>query len=318
MWDQDFLSPDYKVTTLDLEPDDEGDVPITVVKYQPDGYVRSARAILYIHGWSDYFFQTETAEFWHEHGATFYALDLRKYGRSLRPWQTPGYVDDLATYSADINAALDLIRMDLGHNTSIMIMAHSTGGLTSSLWAHYNPHKISGLILNSPWLELQGSSVVRTVSQPALQQLAKLQPKNPLPNLDSGFYSRAISKDLDGEWEFNTLWRPTPSFPVRAGWLNAITTGHARVARGLNITAPVLVLASAKTTILPRWSDDMLSSDSVLDVELIARRAVQLGPSITVQRIAGGLHDLALSPPAIRATYYESILRWTAAYGWIG
>ncbi len=62
--------------------------------------------VLYVHGWSDYFFQKRLARFWTDRGARFYALDLRKYGRSLRPGQTPGYIADLDTYDEDIAAAL--------------------------------------------------------------------------------------------------------------------------------------------------------------------------------------------------------------------
>ncbi|MEG8036484.1 hypothetical protein QP157_14580 [Sphingomonas sp. LR61] len=46
--------------------------------------------VLYVHGWSDYFFQREMAEHLEALGARFFALDLRKYGRSLLPHQTPG------------------------------------------------------------------------------------------------------------------------------------------------------------------------------------------------------------------------------------
>ena len=46
----------------------------------------------------------------------------------------------------------------------------------------------------------------------------------------------------------------------------------------------------------------MRHADVVLDVELLARRAVQLGSHVTVVRIRDGLHDLALSPPPVRAT----------------
>jgi len=290
----------------------------TVVKYEPAGFVRSARAVLYVHGWSDYFFHTETAEFWHAQGAAFYAIDLRKYGRSLREGQTPGYIDDLATYSTDLTAALTLIRTELGAHTSIMLMGHSTGGLTCSLWAHYNPGEVSGLVLNSPWLELQGSSIIRTISQPALSQLARINPKAPLPNIDGGYYTRTVSAKYEGEWEYNEQWRPTPSFAVRPGWLSAITTGHARVARGLDITAPVLMLASTRTTITARWNEEMRRSDSVLEVDQIARRAVQLGTNVTVRRIPDGLHDLALSPLPVRTTYYDAIQQWITAYGWAG
>lgn len=317
-WHQDILGPDFLATTLDLGTDEEGSVVTTVVKYRPERTIRTARAVLYIHGWSDYFFQTETAEFWHAQGATFYAVDLRKYGRSLREHQTPGYVADLATYAVDIEAAIDLIHDDLGPNTSIMLIGHSTGGLTASLWAHYNPGRISGLVLNSPWLEILGSSVVRTVSQPAIAQLARFQPKTPLPNIDPGFYARTVDAMYGGEWNTNPLWRPNPAFPVRAGWLSAVTAGHARVARGLDIRVPILMLASTKSSIGARWSEDMRTSDSVLDVELLARRAVQLGNNVTVVRIANGLHDLALSARPVRAQYYKRMGQWLTAYGWAG
>ena len=60
----------------------------------------------------------------------------------------------------------------------------------------------------------------------------------------------------------------------------------------------------------------MRAADVVLDVELIARRAVQLGPLVTVVRVVGGVHDLTLSPPPVRARFYTELDRWTAAYGW--
>lgn len=315
-WEPDVLGTGFEMRTLHLTPDDEGDVVASLVRLRTPGSMRSARAVLYVHGWSDYFFQTETAHFWDRLGVAFYALDLRKYGRSLRPGQTPGYTDDLTVYDEELDAALVAIRADLGHNTSIMLHGHSTGGLTTVLWANRNPGVTQGLVLNSPWLELQGSSVLRTVSAPAINRLARFQPKTPLPNIDAGYYARTIRKADGGEWDFNETWRPTPAFPVRAGWLHAVISGHSEVARGLRITQPVLMLASSRTLMSPRWSEDMRASDVVLDVELLARRAIQLGPTVTVCRIEGGLHDLALSTSPVRAQYYAQIARWSAAYGW--
>ncbi|MFI2755105.1 alpha/beta hydrolase [Cellulomonas sp. P22] len=314
----DVLGPDYRARTLELAPDDEGEVVATLVRYAPPSpeVLRPSRALLYLHGWSDYFFQTELAEFWHRQGAAFYALDLRKYGRSLLPHQTPGYVEDLRTYDEEIEAAVAQIRRDLGTRSRLMLMGHSTGGLVSVLWADRHPDEVDGLVLNSPWLELQGSAVLRHVSTPAIHQLARFQPKAALPNIDPGYYARTLRKADGGEWEYDERWRPVPAFPVRAGWLRAIIEGHAQVARGLTIEAPVLMAASTRSTISPRWSEAMRASDSVLDVELLARRAVQLGTTVTISRIAGGIHDLTLSPPLVRARFYGEVSRWLAAYGW--
>ena len=317
-WAPDVLGPDYEALTLDLGDDDEGPVVATLVHYRPpmDEVRRPARVVLYVHGWSDYFFQTELAEYWHDHGAAFYALDLRKFGRSLRPHQTPGYVDSLTEYDDDLAAALAEIRRAHGARSRVTFMGHSTGGLIGALWANRNPGQLCALVLNSPWLELQGSAVLRNVSTPAITQLARFQPKTAMPNIDAGFYARTIDATADGEWTYNPAWRPTPSFPVRAGWLRAIIAGHAEVARGLAIDVPILTLASTRSYISPRWNAAMRSADMVLDVEVIVRRAVQLGRAVTVIRIEGGLHDLSLSPPPVRTRFYAEITRWTIGYGW--
>ena len=50
---------------------------------QPACRAAHHRAVLHVHGFADYFFQTVAADCWVERGYDFYALDLRKYGRSL-------------------------------------------------------------------------------------------------------------------------------------------------------------------------------------------------------------------------------------------
>src|SRR5699024_8867130 len=68
--------------------------------------VPSRRAVLYVHGWNDYFFQTHLADHWVEQGYDFYAVDLRRYGRSWRLGQLAGYVSDLADYDAELDACI--------------------------------------------------------------------------------------------------------------------------------------------------------------------------------------------------------------------
>lgn len=319
-WADDVLGPGYEALTLPLADDDEGEVVATLVRYRPPSPepLRPARAVLYVHGWNDYFFQTGLAEFWHAQGAAFYALDLRKYGRSLRPHQTPNYVEHLGTYDEEIGLALDVVAADLGRSARVMLMGHSTGGLVLALWAHRHPGRTAGLVLNSPWLELTGSSIARTLSTPFVQQMARMQPKRPIITHDPGLYRRTIHVDHGGEWPYDERWRPTPFFPVRAGWVNAVLEGHAAVAAGLDVAEPIFVAASDRSVISPRWRDDMRETDTVLDVELIARRAVLLGPLVTVLRVRGGLHDLVLSPAPVRDAFYDGLRRWVGAYGWLG
>ncbi len=48
------------------------------------GNPNAEKAILYVHGYTDYFFQTGLAEHFIHLGYRFYAVDLQGYGRSIR------------------------------------------------------------------------------------------------------------------------------------------------------------------------------------------------------------------------------------------
>src|SRR5690625_3126698 len=94
-WARDVLGEGFEARTLPLDDDEEGEVVATIVRHTRTSKRPVPHAVLYLHGWSDYFFQSELAEYWTERGAAFYALDLRKYGRSLRVHQTAGFVESL-------------------------------------------------------------------------------------------------------------------------------------------------------------------------------------------------------------------------------
>jgi alpha-beta hydrolase superfamily lysophospholipase len=101
---------------------------------------------------------------------------------------------------------------------------------------------------------------------------------------------------------------------VRAAWLSAILAGQAKVARGLEIQVPVLVLLSAASKNGMVWNEEMRRTDAVLDVNTVAARAVTLGRSVTVERIDGALHDVFLSRAAVRADAYGRLARWIRGY----
>jgi alpha-beta hydrolase superfamily lysophospholipase len=246
-------------------------------------------------------------------GYDFYALDLRKYGRSLREHQTANFVTDLSAYYEEIDEAYDrIVRRD--DHQHVVVSAHSTGGLVMPLWAHDRQPGLDAMVLNSPWLDLQGSVLLRTAGTKAIDQIGLRRPYLTIPRDVSGFYARSLHRDHDGEWDFDLAWKPLQSWPVYAGWLRAVRRGHARAHRGLSVPAPVLVLTSGATG-RPKEYDDLCSStDIVLDVELIRKWAHKLADHVTLVRVEGALHDVTMSRKEVRERAFDEIGRWLDAY----
>lgn len=315
-WTPDILGSGFMQRTLPLKtPGDHGPLVATIVRHPPDPFTAWAKPlrdvdVLYVHGWSDYFFQTELADFWTGLGARFHALDLHRYGRSLRPGEVPGYVDSLQEYDEDIEAALSA--MGHGPHRRLVLLGHSTGGLVLTLWAARNPGVADALVLNSPWLEFQAGALGRQAIAPIVNARARVQPRGQQPVVDLGFYTRAQTELGSIPTEgYRADWRPPQGFATHPGWLSAILSGHATVAAGIDVGCPVLVMISDRSSSPIRWSADMTATDSVLVVDDIARAALRIGRLVTVARIEGAIHDVFLSAPDPRRAAYDVMRDWS-------
>ncbi|MBQ4982273.1 alpha/beta hydrolase, partial [Acinetobacter baumannii] len=171
----DILGAGYEQLTLNFPDDYEGKVVATLVRKKATQPTQ--KAVLYIHGFLDYFFQTEMAEQFNAHGYDFYALDLRKYGRSKLPHQIFYNVLDLNEYDAEITQALEIIGQE--KHTQVLLAGHSTGGLTATLYAAHHPDHplIKALWANSPFYDFNLSLVEKKFGIPMLSRVGKYLPK---------------------------------------------------------------------------------------------------------------------------------------------
>ena len=313
----DVLGAPYTAETITLPDDGEGAVVATLVHRPADPATTAGPperpAVLHLHGFCDYFFQTAMADFYTRRGHDFYALDLRKYGRSLLDHQTPNFCLDLSEYDAEIEAAMDRIATCSPYGPPI-VSGHSTGGLVAALWLDrqrvLGRVAASALVLNSAWLDLQGSLFARTAGTEAINRLGLRRPWAVIPRNVTGVYAESLHRDFRGEWDYDQTWKPAQSFPVRAGWLRAVRAGHRRLHRGLDVGVPVLSLCSSQSLVARAWSAQAATSDTILDVKQIARWSHQMGDRVTVLRIRDALHDVLCSRRDVREHAFFELDHW--------
>lgn len=312
----DVLGAPYERRRIVLPPDDEGEAEATLVSLRAAAPTR--RAVLYLHGYVDYFFQTHLAEFFTSLGYDFYALDLRKYGRSLREHQTPNFCTDIAEYYPEIDEAVRIIRDEEGHDT-LLINGHSTGGLIAALYAHRVRGRdlVQGLFLNSPFFDFNEPWIKRRGLAPLVRLLGRLAPKSGIGEELGTLYGRTIHADYGGEWNYDLRWKPLNGFKIHAGWVRAISLAQRRVRRGLAIDVPVLIACSTRSY-KGKLSEAAYRADTVLNVADMLRYGPRLGPHVTLLQIEGGLHDLTLSAPAVRQTLFDEVRRWLIAQPGLG
>ncbi|ANC30156.1 Alpha/beta hydrolase family protein [Isoptericola dokdonensis DS-3] len=298
-WAADALLPGYLAAPLG---------PATLVRpeREPDD-VRGV--VLHLHGYNDYFFQTHLVDALADAGFACWAVDLRRAGRSLLrddEGLPAHWTALLPEFWADLDAAVAAVR-EAYPGLPLAVHAHSTGGLTAATWAH--ARGVAGpdaLVLDSPFLDLDGSWLARAVRTGLLEVLGRTRPLAVVSTHPS-VYATYQHVDNGGRWDFDTRLKRPEGQPARAAWLRTVRQGQLRVARGLRIACPVLVGRAAASG--PDSVDNPLldAQDTVLDTVRIGHLAPRLGADVTQLVVDGGVHDLMLSAEGPRAQYLAGV-----------
>lgn len=242
--------------------------------------------VLYLHGWNDYFHQMHLARTIAHLGGAFYAIDLRRFGRSFdprRPGERFGMVRHMADYDADFAAAWQVIREEHPDLPRIFL-AHSTGGLVASMWVYRHPGQVDALILNDPWLGNAPADLPLGRWTPAVVSvLGLLAPLATQPTSPSNKYAHALSgwhEPLDGPlpqrlrpfsddpavrgWFMPKGWKHTPSAPATMAWARTIFAHQRLIEKHrINICCPILALVG-KRSLNPGYAAEVQASDEFL------------------------------------------------------
>ncbi len=300
------LEKDYTSQTLKLKPDYEGEVVATLIHSNANQGNR--KSVLYLHGYVDYFFHPHLGEVFHANDFDFYALDLRKYGRSLLEHQHPNYCKSIEEYFEELTIAIREIK---SKSSSVYLLAHSTGGLIASHYMNSGEAKelVAGLILNSPFLDLNQPKLLKFLSLWVAKAVSRVSDYAKIEGALAPAYAESVHKDYYGEWDFNLNWKPLKGFPTYFKWLFAIIDAQKKLQYS-NIAVPVLVMHASASMQMRKYSEEAKCHDIVLNVEDIKRVGKKLGKKVTLLEIDNAQHDIFLSAQAVRESAFEKMFAW--------
>lgn len=337
-WGPDVLGEGFECTTIPLgtDPDGETDIVATLVRYAPaagatesvsgeanSGPVaatgdpaaaatgdaeRAARdlpALFFVHGYTDYFFQSSVAKYFHDQGFPVYAIDLRKCGRSYRPGQSYHHATDFAQYYVELTRALDLIT---AAHEKVVPVGHSTGGLNVALWVDYlakvDPARhshIAAVVFNSPWVGFQLPAKAVAPATKVIRTWAALRPNSILPLKESTAYVESIHLDHHGEWDFNLDWKPLVGPQKQASWLSAVLVGQRYLQSGAaDLKVPVFQVHSATSLLSLKYGSHTHENDVILQVSDMVEVLPLLSATHEDHAFPGAIHDVFLSASPVR------------------
>lgn len=272
--------------------------------------ISSDKAILYVHGFADHFHNKELPKQYLDKGYSFYALDLRNHGRSIKNQSHKFYVEKIEDYFEEMDVAIYKI---LERHNKIILNGFSMGGLVTSLYmkkGFYRNH-ISLLVLTSPLLKFWTSMLEDYLVRPLALGLAKFFPKLKFSFKTSWYkdFIRKIDAYLDPEVsEYHFSKHDT--VPFYAGWLKAMADGLSELDKGLNIDKPILILSSDKSTPVSDSGNYDHDADVLLNVGDIKDRSPLLGNNVTLKQIKGATHDIFTSKKEVRKNAYTELFDW--------
>ena len=280
--------------------------------------------MLLVHGFTDYFFNTELADHFAARGFAFYALDLHKCGRSWREGQTPHFTTDLARYDAELERALDVIAAAhrRGEGAGVRAFRRRTDRLAVAGPAAA-PRRHRAGVASPAWCSTARGWICRARRScaprdgAAIGAVSRLRKKRVVRPPTEGGYGTTLHRDYGGEFDYDLTWKPIGGFPVTFGWIHAIRRGAGpaapRARRRCAEPDPAVGPQRARGH-RPRQVDEIQRGDAVLDVKQIARWAGCIGNRTTIVPIADAKHDVFLSVPEPRQAAYRELDQWLDWY----
>lgn len=273
---------------------------------------QSQKAVLYIHGFNDYFFNPELAQKFTQQGYSFFAIDLHNYGRNLTSTSLPYYFKNINEFDDELSMAISIIYKDFDIS-NLTLYGYSQGGLIASLYANSH-HNVNQLILDSSFFDFNFNPWIEKLALPLVAYLGQFFPEFKISSSQPNIFGQSLHKDFYGEWDFDiTLKSTRTNAPIYLGWIHAVYEAQKKVQKGMNLNIPVLNIYSSASNSESLQKSTLFTSDIVLDVKDIAMYGKNLNQNTDLTTnivIENAMHGVTLSTPKVRAQAYDAIFNW--------
>tara|TARA_B110000483_G_scaffold80470_1_gene100104 strand:- start:3074 stop:4153 length:1080 start_codon:yes stop_codon:yes gene_type:complete len=270
-------------------------IRLSEIKYKE--FPGNRRAVLWIHGFNDYYFHFHVGELLLSEGYNVYSITLPKYPQNGTDRRYLFYTSDIGGYFPYIDDYIDFINKRDIHD--IVLYGHSTGGLitTAYLSEGKNASKISKLILNAPFFDFNDSDLKEFILESIISTIGKFAPKFLVKEGKNKLHNPDYYKDILSRYYFEQNKKLTYPSHVFAGWIRAVSIYHKKIQKKqIKLRIPVLVLTSS--TSMRRCSGEQ-KGDCVLDVIEMKRISKNIGDDVRVKDYHGAIHDVLLSKSGV-------------------
>ncbi|CAF1032611.1 unnamed protein product [Rotaria sordida] len=304
---------EYETTIFTLKPDNIGPNKATLLHARTTNTnCHLYKAILYLHGYIDYYFHDHICIRFLEHDYDFYALDMRKCGRSIispEHDEYKHYCNDLNEYDEEITLAIEYIINEAKNKTRrILLFGHSTGGLIAIRYACSGTKHtdIDGIILNSPYLATIESTLIESILMRILIKFLKFQ------DVDGGWYGRSLHISNRGEWNFDLNKKPIDKIRLHGSFFLAVHRVQQDLKKKrITIQCPVLLMCSNRSMRANKqWRNEYAEVDLILNVKAMRRVASMMGSQVTIHEIENAKHDIFLSKESVREKAFDLMFQW--------
>lgn len=278
---------------------------LSITKLYIKNNFKNKKALIWIPGYNDYYYNFYVGEKFLKNGYDIYALHFRRYMQENL--DDIFYCDNLKEYIQDIDNIFPKISKK--NYNQIVLYGHSMGGLVASIYCKEGKYKdkISHLILNSPFFDFKLNFLEKFILYYVVYFIAYFFPKKLIRPIDIN-KKNYLSLNIKKRFYLNDKYKLNILSPIYMSWIKTIIDYQSKIKyNNLNLDIPIIILYCNKSTF---FTNSNQTGDDTLNVEDINKYSNNLGKNIKKYQFNNAIHDIFSSTIDIVNEALEITFNW--------